>query len=835
ELGVDPGPALRELEGKILAQDASLVPSGLGAAPGGAGARPTNPEAVAGDPDRTGFVGRRAELGQLLQVLHEARRSSRFVVLEGQPGIGKTRLADELTDRAVSEGRAVLWGRSLEGDAAPAFWPWLSVLRPLVPEADERTPRLAQLLGLDVGGHVDPGGAARFELFEEVATRLGSAAGAVIVLDDVQWADPASLELLGFLAGRLQDEPILVIVTVRELEVGRTDPVVDALAAIARRPGSRRLRLRGLSADDTAALLRQATEQEVPEAVAAAIHQRAEGNPFYATELAQLLADVDVLSDPGAVARAAVPTSVRDVVRQRLARLSARTAELLQVCAVIGREVDVATAAMASDAEVVDCLEQLEEALAHRLVVEVDGRPGTFAFVHALVREVVLDDLSSLRRARLHLAVADAVEAQAGASDDAAEILAEHLWAASVVGVGRRAAAALQRAAAVAVRRMGYESAEDLLERSLRLRRAAGASPEDQRAELAVLLHLLSLRRSRHGYAVVADDPEIHAAIRLAEAIGDDDLLLASLYMLWSAYDTACRYREGSATAERILAVGGDREEPHVRHFVHQVQGIHAWHLGRITDAKRHLDLAASVAPQPELASLLAVSSEMWMLANSFAAYIHDLAGDASLTDVQARFEQLAAAQRDPFLLSIITTFAAAGAVVGGDPSRAVRWAEQTLAVDEGLDFAFWNGISRAYLGAALVDLHRPDEGLALLRAGAEHCAAHGIRTNYGAFVAIQAIGEAMLGELDTARATIERAEEEVRSHGEQWPRPIITEARAVLAAMDGGPPAQVARLLQQAADEAVAQGSIGILRRLRRTAERLGVDAPVADVAPAD
>jgi len=655
-----------------------------------------------------------------------------------------------------------------------------------------------------------------------------------VVLDDIQWADPASLELLGFLAGRLQEQPLLVVATARELEVGRTDAVVDALAAIARRPGSRHLRLRGLGSEDTAALLRQATGQDVPPPVAAVIHQRAEGNPFYATELAQLLSEAQDLADPAALARARVPTSVRDVVRQRLSRVSPTTAELLQVCAVVGRESDVASVSAASGSPLVECLDQLEEAVRHRLVLEVSERPGTFSFTHALVREIVLDDLSSLRRARLHLAVADAVEAAGGRGDDVAEILAEHLWAASAVGVGGRAADALQRAGQVAVRRMGYESADDLLARSLQLRRATGTSPEDQRAELSVLIDLLSLRRSRAGYAALVDDPLLDDAVRLAKSLGDDDALLAALYMQWSAYDTACRYREGTAVAGRILEVGGDREEPHTQHFVHQVQGIHAWHLGRIHAARDHLDKAASVAPEPTVASLLAVNSEMWMLANAFATYVHDLAGDQPLEAVEERFEALARSVQDPFLLSLITTFAAAGGVVGGDPARAARWAEQTLVVDEGLDFAFWNGTSRAYLGAALVDLGRPEEGLPILRAGAEHCVTQGIRTNYGAFVAIQAIGEAAQGDLDAARASLERARLEMESHGEQWPRPLILEAWAVVDAASGEPPGRVEELLGRAAGEAIEQGSLGLLRRLRRAAERLGVEAPRPDLIPA-
>src|SRR5690606_318021 len=118
------------------------------------------------------------------------------------------------------------------------------------------------------------------------------------------------------------------------------------------------------------------------------------------------------------------------------------------------------------------------------LMVDVD-RPRVVRFAHALVREVILDDVSSLRRARLHLTVADAIAATSGETDDVAEILAEHLWSSVPLGVAGRAAESLERAADVAIRRMGYEAAEDLLSRAAQLRRAGGSGDDELAVELA--------------------------------------------------------------------------------------------------------------------------------------------------------------------------------------------------------------------------------------------------------------------------------------------------------------------------------------------------------------
>jgi DNA-binding SARP family transcriptional activator len=368
ELGVEPGRALKELEAGILAQDPRLdlpEPTVAAALADGSDA------AEVGDPS---IVGRVAELGSLRTALGEARRATRFVVVEGEPGIGKTRLLEALGGEAAAGGAVVVWGRTHESGAAPAYWPWLAALRTLV----EQRPDLASGLGslLDPRGgleEVGEAGPASFRLHEAVAVALetaGAASPVVVLLDDLQWADPASLELLGYLATRLSDAPVLVGVTLRSRELGRSDPVTSALSAIARRPGSRRLTLKGLDATDSGELLAQAAGRPVDESVAAAIHARASGNPFFAGELARLLADEDQLDDVGAVARTPVPEGVRDVVRRRLDRLPEPTVDVLRVAAVLGRDLELSLLAAAAGTSAGACLDALEPAVAQRLLVE---------------------------------------------------------------------------------------------------------------------------------------------------------------------------------------------------------------------------------------------------------------------------------------------------------------------------------------------------------------------------------------------------------------------------------------------------------------------------------
>ena len=150
--------------------------------------------------------------------------------------------------------------------------------------------------------------------------------------------------------------------------------------------------------------------------------------------------------------------------------------------------------------------------------------------------------MSALRRARIHLAVADALGDRAAGMDDAAEILAEHLWAAAPLGVGQRAAEALERAAEVAVRRYAFESAESLLARAVQLRRTSGGTASDAEAELVTASRLLSIQRSLLGYASIAQSPHLRRAKELARQIDSTEILARLLWAEWAAYDTMCDF-----------------------------------------------------------------------------------------------------------------------------------------------------------------------------------------------------------------------------------------------------------------------------------------------------
>jgi DNA-binding SARP family transcriptional activator len=830
ELGVEPGRALRELEQRILEQDPSLeVVAAAAALPSSHAAGPwasTGSPVTTPSPSR--LVGRHQELEQLGRSLGETALGARFVLVEGEPGIGKTSLAEALTAQAAEAGALAVWGRCHEGDAAPALWPWVAVLRALAessPAVDNRG--LEQLLS-PTSTSAPP--ASRFELFDAVAQHIrqvGSRQTVVIVLDDLQWADLTSLELLTFLAGRLTDEPVLVLGTVRELDVGRNDELVASLATMTRRAGSRRIHVRGLDAADTTLLLERATGLDVSAAVASAIHGRAEGNPFYATELARLLVDEAALDDIAAVTASTVPVGVRDVVRSRLARLPAATGELLQVGAVVGRDIDLSLLTLAADRALDQCLDDLEPAVAQRLLVLDPSQPSVLRFSHALVREVVLDGITSLRRARLHLRVADALQRTQGDLDDSAEILAEHLWAAASVGAGQRAAEALERGADVAVRRFALQSAEDMLQRAVQLRHSAGSSPEAMEAEMLAVARLNAVTRARTGF--LSSAPSYRRGQELARQLGRNDVLHEMMWVEWGASDTACDFDCGRPLANYFKQLGETSDDPFERLLGHSVWGIQCWHDGRMAEACTSLDAAAAVASWHSGVDALQFESEQRMFATGFALHVHDLVGDPE-DDIDVAFEQLARRQPDRFSVSMIYTQAVSSAIARGHWQRAERYGRLGVDADPDVVFTFWGSGLQMSLGDALMNLGQHDEGWAYFTAGRERYLTLGTRTALGHYYANAGLGLLHSGRIDEAAAVIADARREHTTYREQWPLPeiILAEAELALARED---PSTAASLLTAAESLAIEQGSHGIAQRIALRRRDLGLgDRGVSD-----
>lgn len=825
ELGIEPGRSLRDLESAILAQDPSLDLAATvdGITPVRPAPAPAEPQLPGG-----GLTGRGRELAELLATWRDAAAGdARIAVVEGEPGIGKTRVAEALSAAVDAAGATVVWGRCDEGGAAPALWPWLDPLRTLVRSgvADAAVTDLLSAQPLQGADGAPPSagrpggavGAGRYTLLAAMADVVDRAAAdrpVLVVLDDLQWADEASLELLSLLAAR-PGRRWMVLVTMRQLEVGRNDQLVDTLAAIARRPGTRRLQLRGLDRDHMVQMLGDVAGVDAARAVM--IHHRAEGNPFYAIELAQLGTEGDL----------SVPAGVADVVRRRIGQLPEATAELLGVAAVCGRDVDLPFLVRCAELDHGAVLDHLDPAVAHRLLLVDDDRPTAVRFSHALVREVLLGGLTALRRARLHLRVADAMEQVGEVGPDEVEIHAEHLWRAAPAGAGRRAAEALERAADVALRRLSFTSAESQLRRAVELRRAGGRTDDDLRAQLGTVERLLGVIVATRYYQG-ADSELVDLARQLAERLGEHDLLRQLLYYEASALQVSTRLTESAPVVAELLALTGADPRPHVRATGHEKQAVMLWSRGRIGDAVREIDLAAALHAEAERAETAvagrpdatepprrnALADEQRVVTRMFWLMLHGLHGDRSADDVIAGFDAAIAAAPDRASASPVCGFGATTAAALGRWHDAERY--RLLASDDerASQFAFWDGQLRMLHGAILGIDGDPDTAVATLLDGRERYTGVAGRSSVASAIAYLAMHLADRGDEARAAQLVAQARGELDRFGEQWNEPNVLAAEAALAAARGDH--DLARAtLERAVSVATAQESHAIAARL--------------------
>ncbi|WP_153542233.1 AfsR/SARP family transcriptional regulator [Actinomadura macrotermitis] len=495
ELGLDPGPDLAALEEAILTQRTDVMRATVPPAPA------PRPAPVTEAP----FVGREAQLSALVAAAAEAAADgARIALVTGEAGLGKSTLLAHLGRRLERDGWLVAAGHCPEVDSAPPAWAWTEALRAVAATtppggfAGDLAPLLA-----DTGPVTADATAGRFRLRRAVWKWLAAVAAerpVAVMLDDLHWADTATLELLG--GGLGLRAPILVVAAYRADE---SEHLTGTLASLAR-AAPLRLALPGLDGAAVAQLVR--TECETDEETIAGIAERTGGNPFYVRESARLLNGEGAL-----VALSEVPEGVRDVLRRRLARLPEGGVSVLRLAAVAGRESPVDVLVKAADTDEDGVLDALDAGVIAGLLDEPG--PGRVRFVHALVRDTLVADVSRLRATRMHARIAGALEG----SGDIAALAYHYARAGSPKAVGY-----CVQAADLAEARYAHDVAACLLADAV-----AVATGPDERVDLLGRL----LRAQIRAGAVAAARETRREAVEYAESLGRDDLMIAA-FTAWT-------------------------------------------------------------------------------------------------------------------------------------------------------------------------------------------------------------------------------------------------------------------------------------------------------------
>jgi DNA-binding CsgD family transcriptional regulator len=574
------------------------------------------------------LVGRNRELALLHNCLTAARNGrGSLVLIGGEAGIGKTALADALCREAAITGAHVFLGHCYDRTETPPYGPWSQIARRIeaLPDADNVPP----VPRLD-------GATSQTDLFAQARdflVALSAARPLVLVLEDLHWADSASLDLLRFIARGSDEMSLLLLATYRDEEVDRRHPLAALVPLLVREAPTARLGLRPLDTAAAQALVRTRhalTEADVHR-LAAYLIERTEGNALFLTELLRSLEEEGLLDrlDGGSygeiVAQTPVPVLLTQIVDNRLARLGDETAALLAIAAVVGQEVPLAVWAAAARADEETVLDAAEQAVAARLVAAWPNGQG-IRFTHALIHDVLYEHVSALRRGRIHRRVAEVLAASSSPDPDAVashfERAGDDRAAAWLTRAGERA----EDAYALVTAAERYEAAMKLLDRQnadlaergwVRLLAAALRRHDDRDQALDWVEDVVRL-------AATAGDPSLsaraHALLGLLIGYGGDFRTTATT--MTTAVDMVDRLPPGTGVARRreqridkvanrgtliaILARGGHLAEARTQGEAYLAKIIDPaftpGELGAIADANLGLAMAYALQGEPGLA-----------------------------------------------------------------------------------------------------------------------------------------------------------------------------------------------------------------------------------------
>ncbi|MDP9236076.1 MAG: protein kinase [Chloroflexota bacterium] len=592
------------------------------------------------------FVGRREEMDQLKEALEEmlSGRGSLAMVV-GEPGIGKTRLAEEFGVYAALRGARVLAGHCYEGESSIPYRPLVEALRPYArsrpddevrSQMDAGAPEIATLLSEIRQRFPDiapapplEAEAERLRLFESVTQFVRNAAAAsplVLQLDDLHWADKPSLLLLQYLMRSIGGDRVLIVGAYRDVELDRTHPLAEAMATLRRTPHYRRVLLRGLPEDDVLAMISTVEGSEATSAarraLADALYRETEGNPLFIREVINSLIedgklfrrDGEWTSNVRSVSELGLPEGVREVIGRRLSRLSEDCNKMLTLASTMagGFTWEELRAITRQPEEAL--LDLLEEALRAQLVIERRAAAGgTYDFTHALIRHTLYEELSTPRRVLLHRQIGEALEKLYTTNVDPhlAE-LAHHFYQAAPGGDVGKAIDYATRAGARAVQALAYEEAAAQYELALQALELKEQPDERQRYELLSALGQAYRRADVAEKAMATTE----RALKLAEGFGDPHLQAEAAIVYCAAVQRGPLANSGVEVPalERALAALGGEESALAARLLARSQGSSLPKFETKTRAQRLAIARHAKAMADRSGDRTAVLDALWFL-----------------------------------------------------------------------------------------------------------------------------------------------------------------------------------------------------------------------------
>ena len=750
------------------------------------------------------LVGRDAELSELDRLWQDGRSGRRRIaMLTGEPGIGKTRLAAEFCRTAYAQGATVLLGHCYEESPAP-YQPFVEALSHYVSETplDEQRrqlgrhrdtlarllPELAVQIPQPARSSTsrDPG-REQFLLFDAVASLMREVADArplVLVLDDLHWADAPTMLLLRHIARSTDRAPLLILGTYRETEVDQEHPLMQALVELRRARALDSVTIGGLGETDVAALIRSRTGREAPATFTRLLLERTAGNPFFAEEVLRDVGADDTWSE--ALARIAVPESVKDLLLRRLRRLDETCKRLLTFAAVSGREFALDVLELVSGMTAEQIAETLEPAIAAQVIDESVEPIGRYSFAHALIRETIYELLSRTRRAQLHRLIGEAIEtAFAGSLDQHASALAHHFSSAGDVVKAyehhSRAAAVAQRVYAIepalahytaaleAGAELGLEADREPALRGLLLQRgrmryrtgdAAGADADYEEAlaaarrsadriiEMEALneLGILQLRSDLRAAAACHE-----AALEIAEEIRDTVAQTSALDRLSVISSHRLEFARGLELGERALELARGTGDPGVVGRAMDSIKLAAWQLGELQRLEQLTE---------ELGRLWRERGDLWYLQFTLVESAFVPIAAARWDEAAERLADAGGINRrvgDPIAEALILDALCWLHRSRGAYEEALTAGRRAVALSAGLG---WEGWTAATLAWALLDLRAPGPATTVLERGLAASERVGASNGIARCLGQLAWARSLLGARDEARSFAALAEE---------------------------------------------------------------------------